>query len=125
MKNRILLGPVNDSGLASRSAITFSADEEEDARDFDFHLEVVKVRKNKTRNSRARRKLALFSGCKCKNKKCKRLDDVGMCVVEIFLCISIGLILLNEAWQLVALGKEYRKSKITTALMNKVHSCLL
>jgi len=75
-------------------------------KDEDFEFEIVKKRKNSTRRSRVSKHQGLFSGCSAKKK---RNRDYSMCTVEIFLVFSITLLLLHEAWQLLALGKQYFK----------------
>ena len=71
--------------------------------DFELKLEVVKKRKNKTSKSRVRKKFVLFSGCSAN----KKLRDIDLCVVEFLLLLSILVLLIQEFWQSVALGRNY------------------
>lgn len=114
LKTRIFFG-ADDQEIGTRSGFgdTIGArsfafpDPSEPSEDdeFDVKLEVIKRRKNATRKSRAGQKQDLFSGCSAKKKH----RDYTMCSIEIFLVISIALLLLHEAWQLLALGKQYFK----------------
>ena len=70
--------------------------------DYKIKLEVVKEKKNKTRLSRVKRKVGLFS-------ECSSGHDIPLCVVELFLVFVIIALLLVETWQALALGREYFK----------------
>lgn len=71
--------------------------------EYEIKLEVIKEKKNKTRVTRAKTKNALFSGCSAR----RRWSDVSLCTVEALLLISILILLIVEAWQIMALGKDY------------------
>jgi len=71
--------------------------------EYEIKLEVIKEKKNKTRVTRAKTKNALFSGCTAR----RRWSDVSLCTVEALLLISILILLIVEAWQIMALGKDY------------------
>jgi len=70
---------------------------------YNYKLEVIKEKKNKTRRTRANKKQGLFSECGGR----KKFQDIPLCAVEALLLISIIVLLIFEAWQMVALGKEY------------------
>ena len=71
--------------------------------EYEIKLEVIKEKKNKTRRTRAKTKHSLFSGCSGR----RRWSDVSLCTVEALLLISILILLIVEAWQILALGKDY------------------
>ena len=89
------------NGLANRKGKVKNKNDDED--DFVFQLEVVKQRKNRTKLSRVRKKFALFSDC----SSGKAFYDINLCLVEIFLVVSIVVLVLQEFWQCLALGKHY------------------
>ena len=68
-----------------------------------FQLEVVKLRKNRTKLSRVRKQFALFSGCSSRIA----FYDLDLCLVEILLVVSIVVLVVQEFWQCLALGKQY------------------
>jgi len=71
--------------------------------DFELHIEVVKKRKDRTSKSRVKKKFLLFSGCSAN----KKLRDVDLCTIEILLVISIVVLVIQEFWQAMALGRHY------------------
>jgi hypothetical protein len=97
---------VTSNGLASRGGKFRERnikDDRDDDGDFVFQLEVVKQRKNRTKLSRVRKKFTLFSGCRSK----KAFYDIDLCLVEILLVVSIVVLVVQEFWQCLALGKQY------------------
>lgn len=74
-----------------------------DDNEYKYKLEVIKEKRNKTKRTRANKKQGLFVECSTS----KRFKDVPLCAVEILLLISILVLLMFEAWQIAALGKEY------------------
>merc|ERR1711983_306613 len=62
-----------------------------------------RAKKDKNRRTRANKKQGLFSECGGR----KKFQDIPLCAVEALLLISIIVLLIFEAWQMVALGKEY------------------
>lgn len=88
-----------------RGKFKFNSEEEESEfrQEFDLQLEVIKVRRNKTKLSRARKKLQLFSGCSSR----RNWWDPSLCSVEILLLVSIFLLIVQEFWQLLAIGRQY------------------
>ena len=91
---------IANTGLATRGG-KFKGKKGND--DFELKLEVVKKRKNRTNKSRVRKKFALFSGCSAN----KKLRDIDLCTVEILLVVSIVVLVVQEFWQCMALGKHY------------------
>ena len=61
------------------------------------------MKKNKTKRSRANRKEGLFIGCSSRN----RFMDIPLCTIEALLMAVILILIVLEAWQALALGKEY------------------
>jgi hypothetical protein len=97
---------VTSNGLATRRGKfkdKNDKDDGEDEGDFLFQLEVVKQRKNKTKLSRVRKKFALFSGCRSR----RAFYDIDLCLGEILLVVSIVVLVVQEFWQCLALGKQY------------------
>ena len=64
---------------------------------------MIKQRKNRSKLSRVRKKFAMFSGCSSN----KRFRDFDLCTVEILLVVSIVVLVVQEFWQCLALGKHY------------------
>ena len=90
------------SGISTRETkLEDKSNDEEDV--FELHLEVIKKWKNRTIQSRVRKKFQLFSGC-CSDKL---MRDVDLCIVEILLMVSIILLVIQEFWQCLALGWYY------------------
>jgi len=73
--------------------------------DFEIELEVKKSRKVK--KARANKKLALFASCRPNWKKCRKCQDILLCIVEICLVVVIIILLTQELWQWAALGRHY------------------
>jgi len=73
--------------------------------DFETKVVVLKTKKNRTRASRASKKLRIFSGCTFR----RAFTDLSLCTVEVLLIISIGLLVVQEFWQAIALKKQYFK----------------
>jgi hypothetical protein len=92
---------VSANGLATRKGKVKNKNEDED--DFVFQLEVVKQRKKSTKRRRVRKKFALFSGCSTR----KAFYDIDLCLMEILLLVSIVVLVMQEFWQCLALGKQY------------------
>ena len=101
-----LLDPEEISGRGgaskNREAVGRNKNKKDDG-DYEIKLEVIKEKKNKTRRTRAKTKHGLFTGCSAR----RRLSDVSLCTVEALLLISILILLIVEAWQILALGKDY------------------
>ena len=91
---------IANTGIATRGR---KLKGKKDDDDFELKLEVVKKRKNRTNKSRVRKKFALFSGCSAN----KKLRDIDLCTVEILLVVSIVVLVVQEFWQCLALGKHY------------------
>ena len=70
--------------------------------EYKIKLEVIKEKKNRTKLSRVKRNVGLFS-------ECWTHHDVPLCVVELLLVSVIITLLLVETWQALALGREYFK----------------
>merc|ERR1711892_260527 len=109
IENRMLDFDVDTIDVSTSNAMTTrrgkfkDKNDKNDDDDFVFQLEVVKQRKNRTKLSRARKHFALFSGCRSK----KTFYDLDLCLVEIFLVVSIVMLVMQEFWQCLALGKQY------------------
>merc|ERR1719244_1035413 len=88
------------TGLTTRGRKVKENKEEDD---FELHIEVVKKRKDRTSKSRVKKKFLLFSGCSAN----KKLRDVDLCTIEILLVISIVVLVIQEFWQAMALGRHY------------------
>ena len=86
----------------SDSAIIFTDDE-----DFDVQLEVIKIRKNRTKVSRVTKKIRFFNSCTMKNNG--KIMDLSLCTIEIFLVFFIATLLVQEIWQCVSLGRQYAR----------------
>merc|ERR1719411_836441 len=80
-------------------------DDDVDIDDFEIALEVKK--KRKVPKARANKKLHLFASCRANWKKCKKCQDIPLCVVEICLVLTIIILLTQELWQWAALGRHY------------------
>ena len=89
-----------DTGLTTRGRKVKDNKEDDD---FELHIEVVKKRKDRTSKSRVKKKFLLFSGCSAN----KKLRDVDLCTIEILLVISIVVLVIQEFWQAMALGRHY------------------
>jgi hypothetical protein len=87
---------------SSDSAINFIDDD-----DFEVQLEVIKVRKNRTKVSRVMKKLRFFNSCGL--KKNGRLVDPSLCSIEICLVFFIAILLVQEVWQCMSLGRQYAR----------------
>ena len=109
VENRMLDFDVDTIDVSTSNAMTTrrgkfkDKNDKNDDDDFVFQLEVVKQRKNRTKLSRARKHFALFSGCRSR----KAFYDLDLCLVEIFLVVSIVMLVMQEFWQCLALGKQY------------------
>ena len=102
----VSVGLLVPDGISSRGANNkdkSAGKNKKDDGDYEIKLEVIKEKKNKTRRTRAITKAALFSGCSAR----RRWSDVSLCTVEALLLISILILLIVEAWQILALGKDY------------------
>ena len=104
----VSLGKLVPDGISSRGVNNKNKSpgknkNKKDDGDYEIKLEVIKEKKNKTRVTRAKTKAALFSGCSAR----RRWSDVSLCTVEALLLISILILLIVEAWQILALGKDY------------------
>ena len=86
----------------SDSTIIFTDDE-----DFDVQLEVIKIRKNRTKVSRVTKKIRFFNSCTMKNNG--KIMDLSLCTIEIFLVFFIATLLVQEIWQCVSLGRQYAR----------------
>ena len=86
----------------SDSTIIFTDDE-----DFDVQLEVIKIRKNRTKVSRVSKKIKFFNSCTIKNNG--KIMDLSLCTIEIFLVFFIATLLVQEIWQCVSLGRQYAR----------------
>jgi hypothetical protein len=93
---------VTNNGLATRGG-KFKDKNGDDDGDFELQLEVIKQRKNRTKLSRVRKKFALFSGCSSR----KSFYDIDLCIIEVLLVVSIVVLVVQEFWQCLALGKQY------------------
>merc|ERR1719411_282079 len=80
-------------------------DDDVDIDDFEIALEVKK--KRKVPKARANKKLQLFASCRANWKKCRKCQDIPLCIVEICLVLTIIILLTQELWQWAALGRHY------------------
>ena len=99
----VALDQIEDVGIQSRGVKGKNSNNNKKDDEYELHLEVVKVKKNKTKRSRANRKEGLFIGCSARN----RYRDISLCTIEALLLMVILILLVLEAWQALALGKEY------------------
>jgi len=99
----ITLGGQLDPRTLLRAAPTSNDDVVFD--DFELALEVKK--KRKVPKARANKKLQLFASCRANWKKCRKCQDIPLCIVEICLVVTIIILLTQELWQWAALGRHY------------------
>jgi len=101
----ITFGAQLDPRSLMRAAPAASNDDVVDVDDFEIELEVKK--KRKVPKARANKKLQLFASCRPNWKRCRKCQDIPLCIVEICLVVVIILLLTQELWQWAALGRHY------------------
>ena len=94
---------ISSRGVKNKNKAKGRNKNKKDDGDYEIKLEVIKEKKNKTRVTRAKNKERLFSGCSAR----RRWSDLSLCTVEALLLVSIIILLTVEAWQVLALGKDY------------------
>ena len=77
---------------------------EEDSSEEVHEFAIVEYRSRKRSRAEKRKELGAF--CTCSPIK-KRHRDIPLCLLEIFLTIFLGLLLLHEFWVMLALRTRY------------------
>jgi hypothetical protein len=106
IKSRMIGGDIEGIDISTGTGLSTRGrrvKENKDEDEFELHVEVVKKRKDRTKASRVKKKFVLFSGCSAS----KRLRDVDLCTIEILLVVSIVVLVMQEFWQCMALGRHY------------------
>jgi len=101
----VTFGAQIDTRTLMRAGPTINDDDDVDVDDFEIALEVKK--KRKVPKARANKKLQLFASCRANWKKCRKCQDIPLCIVEICLVVVIIILLTQELWQWAALGRHY------------------